>query len=115
MFAHLRVVLAKLSEEVVLQRHLAVLLDLMQAHSVQNRLDEPAVVGQHLYLVRPHIERHSFLLPNSLKKREILIGKQLLSQIIPTLDNHRHELPARQVTIGRATLNPGNLFLPRLL
>ena len=53
--ALIRVIYIKSSPEVLEERHLAVLLDLVQADGVQDGLDEPAVAGQHL--VEPKLFR----------------------------------------------------------
>ena len=39
--------ITKLLQEVVQERHLAIFLDLMERHSVQNWFDKAAVVGNH--------------------------------------------------------------------
>ena len=51
----------------------------------------------------------------NLQLRENLIGKQLLPQIVATLDDHRQQFPVGQVSVRRRLSYPTHLLLPRFL
>ena len=59
---------AELVHEVLEQRQLAVLLDLVQRDSVHHRLDHPAVVARHHDLVGVDPQRHVLLHPQILHR-----------------------------------------------
>ena len=63
---------AELVHEVLEQRQLAVLLDLVQRHGVHHRLDHPAVVARHHDLVGVDPQRHVLLHPQILHREDRL-------------------------------------------
>ena len=66
-------------------------------------------------LVRPDIERNPLLGPDPVEEGEVLVGEQLLPQVVAALDDHGHQPPAAEVAVGAGLADPLDLLGPGLL